>query len=86
MRDIFAYLYSAGWILRGNNDDLFVFRQRQTVLPECDWISVTLSGLNGLRLVGASTELIVAFRNMLNSMELLQDERWLEENNATWVS
>ena len=84
MREIFAYLYSAGWILRGNNDELFIFCQQQTVLPECDWISVTLSGLNGLRLVGASTELIVAFRNLLNSMDILQDERWLEEENNAW--
>ncbi|KAE9371070.1 hypothetical protein N431DRAFT_376444 [Stipitochalara longipes BDJ] len=83
-QEIFAYLYSAGWTLHGNNDEFFIFRQQQTSPPECDWISITRHRVDRLRLVGASTELIASFRDMLKNMELLQDECWLEKENDAW--
>ncbi|PMD36380.1 hypothetical protein L207DRAFT_546647 [Hyaloscypha variabilis F] len=55
MREIFAYLYSAGWVLHGNNDELLFFARSR----EC---CLSATGLYGI----------------------LQDERWLEEENNAW--
>jgi hypothetical protein len=84
MREIFAYLFSVGWILHATNNDALIFRQQPTSPPECDWISITFHGNDRLRLIGASTELIASFRDMLKSMVLLQDEFWKEEENNAW--
>ncbi len=84
MREIFAYLFSVGWILYTSNDDTLIFRQQQTSPPECDWISITFHRNDRLRLIGASRELIASFRDMLKSMELLQDEFWKEMENNAW--
>jgi hypothetical protein len=84
MREIFAYLFSVGWILHARNNDALIFRQQLTSPPECNWISVTFHGNDRLRLIGASVELIASFRDMLKSMELLQDEFWKEKENNAW--
>jgi hypothetical protein len=84
MREIFAYLFSVGWILHASNNDTLIFRQQQTSPPECDWISITFDRDDRLRLIGASTELIALFRDMLKSMGLLQDEFWKEKENNAW--
>jgi hypothetical protein len=83
IREILAYLFSVGWILHASNNDMLIFRQQQTLPPESDWISVTFD-TDRLRLIGASTELIALFRGMLQSMGLLQDEFWKEEQNNAW--
>jgi hypothetical protein len=83
-REIFAYLFSAGWVLQSSSSGIFIYRQQQTPSPECDWISLTWHGSDRLRLIGASTELIATFRDMLKGMELLQDECWLEEESNAW--
>ena len=74
MREILAYIFSAGWILHTSSNDTFIFRQQLTSPPDCDWISITFYGVDKLRFIGASTELIASFRDMLKSMGLLQDE------------
>jgi hypothetical protein len=84
MREILAYLFSAAWILHASNNETLVFRQQHAEPPECDWISVTFHGVDRLRLVGASAELIASFRELLRSMELLQDEFWKDEVNNAW--
>jgi len=84
MREIFAYLFSAGWILYASHNDTFIFRQQQTLPPECDWISITFNRTDRLQLIGASTELIMSFRDMLKSMGLLQAEFWKEKEDNAW--
>jgi hypothetical protein len=82
-RDL-AYLFSVGWIVHTRNNENLIFRQQQTSPPECDWISIPIPGTARLRLIGASTELIASFRDMLKSMGLWQDEFWKEEENNAW--
>jgi hypothetical protein len=84
MREIFAYLFSVGWVLHTSNTDTLIFQQQQISPPKCDWISITYQGSDRLRLIGASTELIASFRDILKSMGLLQDEFWKEMENNAW--
>ncbi|KIM97840.1 hypothetical protein OIDMADRAFT_147359 [Oidiodendron maius Zn] len=83
MREIFACLFSAGWILHARNNGLLIFRQQQTS-PQRDWISITVIGFYKLRLIGASAELIALFRDILESMGLLQEDFWKERDNNAW--
>ena len=83
MREIFACLFSAGWILHARKNELMIFRQQQTS-PQCDWISIAVVWYDRLRLIGASAELIASFRDMLKSMGLFQDEFWKERDNNAW--
>ena len=84
MREIFAYLFSAAWILHASNNDTLIFRQQHIAPPACDWISVTFHKTDRLRLIGASTELIASFRELLRGEELLQDEFWKEQEHNAW--
>ncbi|RFU27359.1 hypothetical protein B7463_g8987, partial [Scytalidium lignicola] len=87
MRSVFAYLYSVGWILHGSTDvsqkqfdkDTLLFRKQQSPPPPADWISISFSELDRLRLIGADATLIAAFKTMLTSMNLFQDEAWKDK-------
>lgn len=61
MREIFAYLYSVGWILHASTDiskkerdkDTLVFRKQQYPPPESEWISISFNQSDRMRLIGA---------------------------------
>jgi predicted RNA-binding protein YlqC (UPF0109 family) len=92
MREIFAYLYSAGWILHASTDlskkerdkDTLVFRKQQHPPPQSEWISISFNQSDRLRLIGADGELIAAFRTMLKGMQKLQNEGWKDQILNTW--
>lgn len=92
MRGIFAYLFSIGWILHASTDiskkefdkDTLIFRKQQTPPPESEWISISFNQRDRLRLIGANTELIASFRELLKSMRLLQEEFWKDKYNNAW--
>jgi hypothetical protein len=92
MREIFAYLYSNGWILHASTDiskklsdkDTLIFRKQQTAPPPSDWFCISFNQGDRLRLIGASEELLNSFRQLLNSMGLLQNEFWKESHNNAW--
>lgn len=81
---IFAYLFSAGWILHTTLNDEFILRQNHTLVHDCNWISITCNENFGVVLFGAEPELIAAFRDMLTSMEHLKDESCIDKENNIW--
>jgi hypothetical protein len=91
MREIFAYLYSVGWILHVTTDvskkefdkDTLIFRNQGKPPPKADWISISFNKANRLRLIGADEDLIAAFKLLMKNMRLWDHDGWKEEcNNA----
>lgn len=92
MRSILAYLFSAGWILQAATDvgkkehdkSTLIFRKQETPPPESEWIAISFNQTNKLRLIGANTQLITAFRSMLKGTRVLQGESWKDKSRNTW--
>jgi hypothetical protein len=92
MGSILAYLYSVGWILQASTNvtkmeydkDAFIFRKQETPPPETDWIAISFNQSNRLRLIGANSQLISAFRTMLKVTKLLAGEGWKDKSRKTW--
>jgi hypothetical protein len=92
LREVFAYLYSVGWILHASTDvskkefdkDTLIFRKQQHPPPESNWISISFNETDKLRLIGAAKELIAAFGVLLKNMRLLQGEYWKDQRNNAW--
>ncbi|KAH8586455.1 hypothetical protein B0O99DRAFT_644396 [Bisporella sp. PMI_857] len=84
MLEVFAYLFSIGWILHASTDvskkqwdkDTLIFRKQQTPPPPSEWISVSFHRMDRLRLTGATPQLTNMFREVLQSMRRLQSEEW----------
>ncbi|KAF4626030.1 hypothetical protein G7Y89_g12131 [Cudoniella acicularis] len=84
MRDIFAHLFSQGWILHASTDiskkefdkDTMLFRKQQTPPPDSEWIAISFNQSDRLRLIGAPQDLRVDMQNLLRQMRLLQSEDW----------
>jgi len=92
MGSILAYLYSVGWILQASTNvtkveydkDTLIFRKQEMPPPETDWIAISFNQSNRLRLIGANTQLICAFRTMLKGTKLLRGEGWKDKSRRTW--
>jgi hypothetical protein len=92
MGSILAYLYSVGWILQASTNvskmeydkDTLIFRKQETPPPETDWIAISFNQSNRLRLIGANTQLICAFRTMLKGTKLFRGEGWKDKSRKTW--
>lgn len=92
MREILAHLFSVGWILHASTDlskketdkDTLIFRKQQTPPPESEWISISFNQSDRLRLIGADTELIEAFRQLLKGRGKLQNEFWKDQVLNAW--
>jgi hypothetical protein len=92
MREIFAYLFSVGWILHASVDvsksvfdkDTLVFRKQQSAPPPSEWIAISFNEGDKLRLIGADSALKASFGGMLNQMGLLQREEWKEQGVNAW--
>ncbi|KAH8676481.1 hypothetical protein BGZ60DRAFT_258793 [Tricladium varicosporioides] len=88
MREIFAFLFSQGWILHASTDvskkefdkDTMLFRKQATPPPPSEWISISFNQTDRLRLIGAPQDLIVDFKDLLGQMRLLQREEWKDRN------
>jgi hypothetical protein len=92
MRELFAYLFSVGWIIHQTVDlskkkfdkDTIVFRKQPTAPPSSSWIALSFNQADRLRLIGASTELIAAFRTMLLGMKMHQSSGWKDQAMNAW--
>ena len=92
MRSILAYLFSAGWVLQTSTDvgkkehdkSTLIFRKQETPPPESEWIAISFNQTNRLRLIGANSQLIGAFRSMLKGTRVLQGESWKDKSRNTW--
>jgi hypothetical protein len=92
MGSILAYLYSVGWILQASTNvtkveydkDTLIFRKQEMPPPETDWIAISFNQSNRLRLIGANTQLICAFRTMLKGTKLFRGEGWKDKSRKTW--
>ena len=92
LREIFAYLFSVGWILYASTDiskkeddkDTMIFRKQRLPPPESQWISISFNQSDRLRLIGADADLIAAFGELLRNMNLLKEEFWKERQSNAW--
>jgi len=92
MREIFAYLFSQGWILHLNTDvsksrfdkDTLIFRKQQTPPPPSEWIAISFNQADRLRLIGAPPSLLADVRMALKGMGLLQAEDWKDRSLEAW--
>jgi len=68
MRNLLATLYSLGWVMTFSTDlckktedkDSLIFRHQSPPPPPCEWISVSFSKWDAIRLYDAPAELITA--------------------------
>ena len=87
MREVFAHLFSVGWILHISTDvskkeydkDTMIFRKQATP-PPSEWVSISFHRADRLRLGGASNAMITSFRGMLQGMHKLQSEEWKDQS------
>ncbi|PVH68059.1 hypothetical protein DL98DRAFT_522979 [Cadophora sp. DSE1049] len=93
MREILGYLFSVGWILHASTDtsrskmaaDTLFFRKQQQAPPLSEWIAISFNKSDRLRLIGANTQLIAAFKDLLFQMRLLQtDCGWKDKSLGAW--
>ena len=92
MREIFAYLFSQGWILHLSTDvsrskfdkDSLIFRKQQTPPPPSEFIAITFNQGDRLRLIGAPHSLLADVRTLLKEMRLLQAEDWKDRRLDAW--
>jgi len=56
-----------------------IFHKQNIPAPCSDWISISFNEYNKLRLIGAPTELIQAFRAFLKGEGCLRSESWKEK-------
>jgi hypothetical protein len=93
MREILAHLFKHGWTLHASTDvskkemdkDTLFFRKQQSPPPESEWISISFNQFDRLRLIGANAELISAMKQVLASMNLLQEDRgWKDKELIAW--
>lgn len=86
MRELFSYLYSAGWIVHQTVDlskvqfdkDTIIFRKQPVPPPQSCWFAMSFNYNDRIRLIGADRDLIGAFQGLLKSMNLYQSETWKE--------
>lgn len=82
MREVFASLYSMGWIMTASTDisrkkfdkDTLIFRKQPVPPPAATWTAISFKTGDKLRFLGAPPELIAAFSTLLKNMKLLQSE------------
>jgi hypothetical protein len=87
MREIFAYLYSVGWILHVTTDvskkpfekDTLIFRNQGKPPPPADWLAISFNQRDRLRLIGADENLIAAFKLLMKNMRLWDSDGWKDE-------
>jgi hypothetical protein len=83
VREIFAYLYSIGWIFSFSVDvsrNTFVFKKQETLPPPVTWLCIFFAGRDKLRLTGAPSEVVAAFREILRAYGPLQSEAWKDQS------
>lgn len=92
MKALLAHLFSIGWVLHASVDtiksmgdaDTLVFRHQQTPPPDSEWISISFDRSDRMRVFGADSELIDAFRQLLQGLGKLQKESWKDEAGNVW--
>jgi len=92
IREIFAYLYSVGWLLhvstdvskKDNDKDTLIFRNQGKPPPKADWLAISFNQRNRLRLIGVDEELISAFKLLMKNMRLWDKDGWKEEHSNTF--
>lgn len=92
MREIFAHLFSQGWILHLSTDvstkkldkDSLIFRKQQTPPPASEWIAISFNQSDRLRLIGAPQYLLADVRVLIQQMRLLQAENWKDQSLGAW--
>ncbi|TVY34725.1 hypothetical protein LSUB1_G005023 [Lachnellula subtilissima] len=92
VREIFAYLFSQGWILHLSTDvsrskydkDSLIFRKQQTPPPPSEFIAITFNQGDRMRLIGAPNALLADVRMLLKEMNLLQAEDWKDGKLQAW--
>ena len=92
MREIFAHLYSSGWILhastdiskKGRDKDTLVFRKQQHPPPASEWIAISFNQYDRLRLIGADQQLRGSVEALLKGMGKLQDKFWKDQVLNAW--
>ncbi|TVY94168.1 hypothetical protein LAWI1_G001361, partial [Lachnellula willkommii] len=92
VREIFAYLFSQGWILHLSTDvsknkydkDSLIFRKQQTPPPPSEFIAITFNQGDRMRLIGAPNALLADIRTLLKEMNLLQAEDWKDPKLEAW--
>jgi hypothetical protein len=92
MREIFAHLFSQGWILHLNTDvskskfdkDSLIFRKQQSPPPASEWIAISFNQADRLRFIGAPQALLADVQMMLKEMRLLQAEDWKDSRLGAW--
>lgn len=80
MREIFASLYSAGWILTASTDisrkisdkDTLLFRKQPVPPPTATWVTISFKSDDKLRFLGAPPELLNAFASTFSSNRVLR--------------
>ncbi|KAJ2968741.1 hypothetical protein NQ176_g9032 [Zarea fungicola] len=81
MREIFACLYSRGWIMTASTDisrkkfdkDTLIFRrQGGGPPPPASWMAISFKNGDKIRMLGAPDDLLDSMARMLTSMRLLQ--------------
>ncbi|KAG9233261.1 hypothetical protein BJ875DRAFT_52611 [Amylocarpus encephaloides] len=88
MREVFASLFSQGWILHASTDvskkefdkDTMIFRKQQQPPPESEWFAISFNMSDRLRLIGADGGLISDVRELLKHIKLWQNEDWKDKN------
>lgn len=92
MLEIFAYLFSIGWIMTASTDvskkqfdkDTLVFRHQPAPSPPSIWCAISFNQSDRLRVIGAPPELVTAFQGLLKSMGMLQDELWKDRPRGAY--
>lgn len=93
IKGILAHLFRIGWILHASTDvskkefdkDTLFFRKQETPPPASQWISITFNQSDRLRLISADQALIGDVRNLLSSLNLLQqDKGWKDQALGAW--
>lgn len=80
MRNILSYLYDRQWLLvmpytltgRNRAKDILVFKKQDEPLVPVDWLVVTVSGANTLRVIGDEPDVIRAVGSKISDMKTLQ--------------